>query len=313
MKGETPERTPDQVGPEWDKYYEDLAKYNAEYGEQAAPAPDASPAKAPPPAAKGAEEGGNTVEISREELKALAEQAGVRVQIGNTPLSGDAPGPGTPSGAPPPNTFQPLLDALAPLNDLPPVLRYTAFLALTGAASAILLPLFGSGSLGDMTGRPKEPTEQAAKPAEKKEDPKKAPPKAEAPAPKGGGGEGGKAAAPQKEAGGSLFPDLSNLAPPPEELDIKKSCDTWPFSLTPSCTDPDIGSKAVLKNLDQYTGKGKVKAAEEKAAREAAGGAATEEAKPPKKNPFAAKKEEAAKKKAAEASAAASAADEEEE
>ena len=32
--------------------------------------------------------------------------------------------------------------------------------------------------------------------------------------------------------------------------------DIFPYSLTPTCADPDIGEKGVLKNLDKYTNQG---------------------------------------------------------
>lgn len=184
-----------------------------------------------------------TVEITREELKELAEQAGIRVQIGETPLSGDAVPPPQAAQQPPPNNFQPLIDAAAPILELPPILKYPIFLVATGLASSILLPLFGSSSIGDMTGRAAEQPAEVSAPKEAAA-PKKAE-KAKISA-EAGGNE-------KKESQGGLFPDLSNLAPPPEELKMNKSCDKWPWSLTPTCSDPDIANKAILKNLDQYT------------------------------------------------------------
>ncbi|EKX39758.1 hypothetical protein GUITHDRAFT_114255 [Guillardia theta CCMP2712] len=167
------------------------------------------------------EDNGSTVEISKEELIKLAEQAGVKVKFASDYLQQEEAAQAReqqPSG---PSMFEPAINALQPILKLPPILQYPALILIFGAVSAIFLPLFGSGSIKDMkSDSPPAPVASTATPEATKKVPTAADPS-------------------------------NDIAPKVLQIQ-RKSCDVFPYSLTPTCTDPDIGNKAILKNLDKY-------------------------------------------------------------
>ena len=91
--------------------------------------------------------------------------------------------------------------------ELPPLLQYPIILGLLGLLSFPFSLIFGSGSLGDTMG---VPSERGAPPAKE-------------------------AAAPKAIKAPTAQDPSNNIAP--KELQInRKSCDVFPYSLTPTCT-----------------------------------------------------------------------------
>jgi len=190
--------------------------------------------------------GQETVEISREELKALAEAAGITVKTTGDIIKEERQKRRAAEleAAKGPNVFTPFIEALNPVMELPPLIQYPVILLIFGALSFPFTFLFGSGSLGGdrVATPPSEPT-----------------------------------AVVQKEVKKPTAEDPSNSIAPKELQINRKSCDIWPYSLTPTCSDPDIGEKAILKNLDKYTNQGwKEKAGIKDAAKSAPAPAASD-------------------------------------
>jgi len=126
-----------------------------------------------------------------------------------------------------PNGFTPFIEALAPVMALPKPIQYPVLLLIFGALSIPFTFLFGSGSLGD------KGMGAAVAPS--------------APVP---------SSVEQKAVKKPTAQDPSNTIAPKELQINRKSCDVFPYSLTPTCTDPNVGEKGILKNLDKYTNKG---------------------------------------------------------
>ena len=149
------------------------------------------------------------VQISRDELKELAEAAGITVKTTTEVIKEErmARREAELEAARGPNAFTPLIEALQPVFELPPLLQYPIILGLLGLLSFPFSLIFGSGSLGDSMG---VPSERGAPPAKE-------------------------AAAPKAIKAPTAQDPSNNIAP--KELQInRKSCDVFPYSLTPTCT-----------------------------------------------------------------------------
>jgi hypothetical protein len=92
-----------------------------------------TPSEASPPPAGGA---GETVEISKEELRQLAEAAGITVKTTTELIKEErmARREAELEAARGPNAFTPFIEALKPIRELPPLLQYPILLIIFGVS-----------------------------------------------------------------------------------------------------------------------------------------------------------------------------------
>ena len=92
-----------------------------------------TPSETSPPAAA---EGGETVEISKEELRQLAEAAGIKVKTTSEIIQEErtARREAELEAARGPNAFTPFIEALKPVLELPPLIQYPVLLVIFGVS-----------------------------------------------------------------------------------------------------------------------------------------------------------------------------------